>query len=155
MNRVTAALLVVALVGLATANPPAAVAPVAVAPAYGVGADPADLSAAVRELAAEVKALRVEMAAARAGAALPQKAAGKAPAAVAKAACAACHTPGKADDRGGGFALFADEKAGALAQLSARDRQRAAARIVSGSMPPAPKKLDASDRDTLVELFRK
>lgn len=59
--------------------------------------------------------------------------------AVAKASCAACHTPAKADAVGGGFILFADDKAGALKPLSARERTRITEAVQSGTMPPVKK----------------
>lgn len=65
---------------------------------------------------------------------------------VAKAGCAACHTPAKADTAGGGFILFADEKAGALKPLSARERTRITEAVQSGTMPPGPKKLTPAEK---------
>ena len=42
--------------------------------------------------------------------------------AVSRAKCAACHTPGRADDKGGGYVLFADESAKAFKPVSSKDR---------------------------------
>lgn len=60
--------------------------------------------------------------------------------AVAKASCAACHTPSKADAVGGGFILFASDKADALKPLSARERGRITESVQSGTMPPDGRK---------------
>ncbi|TXH99570.1 MAG: hypothetical protein E6Q76_19675 [Rhizobium sp.] len=67
--------------------------------------------------------------------------------AVAKAHCAACHTPGKAEAKGGGFALFADDGGAALLPLSGRQRTAVKQATADGSMPPSGrKKLTAEEK---------
>lgn len=70
--------------------------------------------------------------------------------AVARANCAACHTPAKADKAGGGFILFADDKASALKPLSARERTRVKEAVESGEMPPN-RKLTPADKTALTQ----
>lgn len=149
----------------ANANPPAypaptypgvgtAVVPVVTAVYTPESGQSADIAAAIRELTAEVRQLRAELAAVRQPAvALPLKAAAD-PLAIATRNCSACHSPKAAEDKGGGFALFTD--GGQFAPLSARDRQRAAARVSNGSMPPKPSPpLGAADKAALADSFRK
>lgn len=59
--------------------------------------------------------------------------------AVAKQRCAACHTEARADAKGGGFILFADDKASALKPLSAGEKTRVKQAVQGGTMPPAAK----------------
>lgn len=150
--------------GLSAANPPGYVSPnqyaPAVVPVYTAvyspdrGSDP-EAVAVLRELLAEVKALREEVA--RLKSPVPPGAAGaKAPDPLLKlrAACAGCHGPAAADDKGGGLALF-DTGGGLSPALTPRDRQRAAARVANGSMPPpASAKLSADEKGTISAFFR-
>lgn len=77
----------------------------------------------------------------RAPAAAPQKAQPEQPQpeqqvtalAVVQAKCASCHSDKAAADKGGGLVLLAD---GALADLSARQRNKVLGRSYAGTMPP-------------------
>lgn len=64
---------------------------------------------------------------------------------VAKSKCVACHTPGKAEAKGGGFILFADDAASALKPLNAREKNLVKQAIQSGAMPPQGK-LNAAEK---------
>lgn len=55
---------------------------------------------------------------------------------IAKQRCAACHTPAKAEDKGGGFILFASDLADVLKPLSAREKSRIKESVIGGTMPP-------------------
>lgn len=51
--------------------------------------------------------------------------------------CAACHRPGSADAKGGGFVLLATDAADSpLRPLGTREKQRVKESVVSGDMPP-------------------
>lgn len=162
MKRYTAAALVLGLFALAVwANPPAAVAPVQVVPAYGTAYQPPgqhdDVLAELKLLVAELRGLRADVAELKQLAGGPQAPAAQKkadPLAVVRAGCAGCHSPAAAEARGGGFALFADDGA-TLAPLSAREKARASARVKSGSMPPPPAKLSAPDRAAVAEFLQK
>ncbi len=54
---------------------------------------------------------------------------------VAKAKCAACHTPSKADAKGGGFVLFANDDATVLQFLKADAKRAVKQAVQDGSMP--------------------
>lgn len=167
MRRILGAVAVLlASVGLVSADPPgyqqyvnpavAAVVPVYTA-VHGPQSQSSDeLLAAVKELTAEVRALREELAAIRAAQTEATGPAGPKPEplAVAKASCLKCHGPAAADDKGGGFRLFADDEGKAFAPLSPRDRQRIASRVANGTMPP-PKATPpgAAEKAALVEWF--
>lgn len=71
---------------------------------------------------------------------LPLKGGAKTPdvLAVAKARCSSCHTPGRADAKGGGFALFNDDKASSLRILDGRQRAAVRRAVEEGTMPPPP-----------------
>ncbi len=56
---------------------------------------------------------------------------------VAAAKCAACHVPGKADTKGGGYLLFADDSAKAFRLLGGRDKKRISEAVETGTMPPS------------------
>lgn len=72
------------------------------------------------------------------------------PAAVARARCAGCHVPKSAEAKGGGFILFADDKAGALKPLSARERARVREAVEGGTMPPNGK-LSPAERSAFTQ----
>lgn len=65
--------------------------------------------------------------------------------AVAKTKCIACHTPARADAKGGGFILFGDEEGKAFVPLSGRARTRIKEAVLSGVMPPSGK-LSAAEK---------
>ncbi|AMV24624.1 hypothetical protein VT84_09525 [Gemmata sp. SH-PL17] len=54
---------------------------------------------------------------------------------VAKAKCAACHTPGKSEAKGGSFILFADDAAAALKPLNGAEKRAVKQAVQDGSMP--------------------
>lgn len=156
------AILTTLLLCLATgsASPPVVVVqpqyvPPQYVPAYGVQyPDPAELAAAVKELAAEVRLLREELARLKSPGPVGLTAPAPRPAdglALAARSCSACHSPAAATEWGGGLVLF--DTAGGLAPVSPRDRQRAAARVRAGSMPPPPAVLADPDRKALADLF--
>jgi hypothetical protein len=81
-----------------------------------------------------------------------QQKAGPTALSAARNACSMCHSPFSANENGGGFVMFTE--GAELAPLDAREKRRVAARVGSGSMPPAPRKIDAADKAALVEFFK-
>ena len=68
----------------------------------------------------------------------------------AKARCAGCHTPAKADAKGGGFLLFNDDSAKSLRVLDGRQKAAVRRAVEEGTMPPAPAaKLTPAERSAL------
>lgn len=145
--------LVLAAARPAESTPPAAQYPTAapvVVPYYGAaygqpgGFSPAEAKRVVELL--ESIDRRLEAIEAKQGAPAAQK---KGPDlfTVAKTNCAACHTPAKADAKGGGFILFADEQPTALKPLSGREKVRIVEAVRGGAMPPeGRKKLTADEK---------
>lgn len=148
---------------------PAPVAPLAVAsahvspvlalPLYGAaytgGAGYGEQNEALRLILEELRALRADIAALKDGGpvgSLPLRKAAD-PYKVMQAHCAACHTSGIADTKGGGFELFNDK--GQPLKLSRPDREVITKRVSAGTMPPATKpKLSAEDKDALLSALK-
>lgn len=59
--------------------------------------------------------------------------------AVAKVRCAACHTPGKSEAKGGSFILFADDTATSLKPLNGAEKRAVKQAVQDGSMPKSGK----------------
>lgn len=70
--------------------------------------------------------------------------------AVARAKCSACHTPARADAKGGGFALFNDDQAASLRVLDGRQQAAVRRAVEEGSMPPAGE-LTPAERSALTQ----
>lgn len=104
----------------------------------------------LQEILAELRAMRAELAAIR-NPAQAQTLASAVP--IIRQQCARCHSPAGADKDGGGFVLLTAQ--GDLAALSDRDKQRVHNRVSKNSMPPAPAKIDAKDRDAILKAFEK
>lgn len=133
----------------ANSNPPVVAAPAVTAPAYGSavpyflgnsgGMSQADAKRMIELLESiDANQKRTNELLEAKGGPLAQKAKVD-PLPIAKAKCATCHTPGKAEAKGGGFILFADDQATALKPLNAREKVRVKESVQSGSMPPQAK----------------
>lgn len=102
------------------------------------------------EILAELRAMRAELSALR-NPVQAQTLASAVP--IVRQQCARCHSPAVADKDGGGFVLLT--AAGELQPLSDRDRQRVHNRVRSNSMPPAPAKVKAEEREAILKAFER
>ncbi len=151
MTRPLAAVLFAAAAVLVAGSPPAtpqpyhAAAPAAVqVPYYGaVYGQPGALTRAdVTRIIELLESIERNTAPARAVKAGPDALA------VARAKCSACHTPARADGKGGGFTLFNDDRASSLRILDGRQRAAVRRAVEEGTMPPNGK-LTPAERSAL------
>jgi mono/diheme cytochrome c family protein len=128
---------------------PAVVLPLYGASYTGAGTGDDETRDLLKQLLQEVKQMRQDLAAKGDGGGAVAPLAARDPVAIVRAHCAACHTAGVAEDKGGGFELFTEK--GDAIRLSAPDRKAIAGRVRNGTMPPAKAgRLAPADRDALL-----
>jgi hypothetical protein len=103
------------------------------------------------EILAELRAMRAELAALRNPVQAPTLVSAVP---IIRQQCARCHSPAGADKDGGGFVLV-DARGELSTTLSDRDRQRVYNRVRGNSMPPAPAKVKAEEREAILKAFEK